>query len=251
VESLPRRQARELLDAYHEGALALGEPFGVWAALALDELDPDDVEEALDRGCVGLSLPAAALGGLEQLARVSPALSRLQERGAPLFVHPGRGGREAVQASRLGDPLWWPALTRYVAETQAAWLLFATSGRRIFPRLRVVFAMLGGLAPLHAERLLARGGPRLDLRDPLTFYDVSSYGPRAADQLAALVGERQLVYGSDRPVVGAPAHTPARAGAQWTRYAANAARLLEPPPPPPRAARREARRVAVLARAVS
>ncbi len=250
IESLPRSQARELIDAYHEGALALGEPFGVWAAIALDELEPEDVDEALDRGCVGLSLPAGALGSLESLARVSSALSRLQDRGAALFVHPGGGGRHAGREVALGDPLWWPALTRYVAETQAAWLQFATAGRRIFPHLRVVFAMLAGLAPLHAERLLARGGPRLDLRDPLTFYDVSSYGPRATDQLAEVVGERQLVYGSDRPVIGDPAQTPARAGADWTRYAANAERLLEPPAAP-RTVRRRPRRVAVLARAVS
>ncbi len=35
IESLPRAQAQPLLDAYHEGALALGEPFGVWGAIAL------------------------------------------------------------------------------------------------------------------------------------------------------------------------------------------------------------------------
>ena len=36
IESLPRAQAQPLLDAYHEGAFALGEPFGVWGAIALD-----------------------------------------------------------------------------------------------------------------------------------------------------------------------------------------------------------------------
>ena len=46
-----------------------------------------------------------------------------------------------------------------------------------------------------------RGGPQLELHDPLTFYDTSSYGPRAIETMARLVGPGQLVYGSDRPVV--------------------------------------------------
>src|SRR3984885_7395760 len=60
IEWLPRRQARALIDAYHEGALSLGDRFGVWGAIALDRADPDDVDRALARGCVGLSLPAGA-----------------------------------------------------------------------------------------------------------------------------------------------------------------------------------------------
>jgi hypothetical protein len=73
--------------------------------------------------------------------------------------------------------------------------------RRAHPALRVVFAMLAGGAPLLGERLLARGGPSIDLRDPLIFYDTSSFGPVAIESMARLVGPGQLVYGSDRPVV--------------------------------------------------
>ena len=112
IESLPRAQALGLLDAYHEGALALGEPFGVWGALALDRPDPDDVDRALDRGCVGISLPAGALAGVERLARLRAVLARLERRGAPLFVHPGPGfGQGAApeparagSATRSGGP---------------------------------------------------------------------------------------------------------------------------------------------------
>ena len=42
---------------------------------------------------------------------------------------------------------------------QAAWLTFATHGRRELPRLRVVYAMLAGGGPLLSERLATRGGP--------------------------------------------------------------------------------------------
>jgi predicted TIM-barrel fold metal-dependent hydrolase len=84
---------------------------------------------------------------------------------------------------------------------QAAWFTFATLGRREHPDLKVVFAMLAGGAPLLAERLDARGGPRVDLRDPNVFYETSSYGPAAVEMSAHRVGEAQLVYGSDRPVI--------------------------------------------------
>jgi 6-methylsalicylate decarboxylase len=63
--------------------------------------------------------------------------------------------------------------------------------------------MLAGLAPLHAERLAARGGPADVAADPGLFYDTSSYGPRAWAAMAAVVGPDQLVFGSDRPVVDA------------------------------------------------
>jgi 6-methylsalicylate decarboxylase len=206
IESLPRAQALRLLDAYHEGALALGEPFGVWGALALEDPDPDDVDRALDRGCVGISLPAGALAGVQRLARLRPLLARLERRGAPLFVHPGlAGAAPGAGASSLGDPLWWPALTHYVADMHAAFLAFLGAGRAEHPELRVVFAMLAGLAPLHGERLAARGGPdrrRSSEPDPLVFYDTSSYGPLAIGALAdAIGGPGQLLYGSDRPVV--------------------------------------------------
>jgi predicted TIM-barrel fold metal-dependent hydrolase len=84
---------------------------------------------------------------------------------------------------------------------QAAWLTFQAHGRRELPRLRVLFAMLAGAAPTLVERLLARGGPEVDLHDPLTYYDTSSYGPMVVEAMAAWLGPDRLVYGSDRPVI--------------------------------------------------
>jgi 6-methylsalicylate decarboxylase len=205
IESLPRDQALSLLDAYHEGALSLGGPFGVWGAIALDRPDPDDVDRVLRSGCVGLSIPAGALGSVDSLARMRSVLARVELHRVPLFVHPGpapeRGSLPTGGETALGDPLWWPALTRYVAEMHAAWMAFLTAGRSRHPELRVVFAMLAGLAPLHAERLSSRGGPSPRPHDPLVFYDTSSYGPSAVRMLEQVVGPEQLLYGSDRPVV--------------------------------------------------
>ncbi|HLH15268.1 MAG TPA: amidohydrolase family protein [Solirubrobacteraceae bacterium] len=205
IESLPRAQARPLIDAYHEGALSLAEPFAVWGAVALDGVRAEDVDASLARGCVGISLPAGALAGVQRLASLDEVLARLEAHDAPLLVHPG----PAVEAGRavgggcasLDDPLWWPALTGYVASMQAAWLTFLAAGRLRHPRLRVVFSMLAGLAPLHAERLAARGGPSEPAADPLVFYETSSYGARGVRLMSELVGHRQILYGSDRPVV--------------------------------------------------
>jgi hypothetical protein len=237
IESLPRARAQPLLDAYHEGALALGEPFGVWGALALDRPDPDDVDRALHRGCAGISLPAGALAGVDRLARLRPLLARLERRGAPLFVHPGPGpgsgpgAAPGAGASSLGDPLWWPALTNYVADMHAAFLAFLAAGRAEHPKLRVVFSMLAGLAPLHSERLAARGGPAPRGHDPLVFYDTSSYGPLAIGALAdAIGGPGQLLYGSDRPVVE-PALLHEPGALDWELLADATARAFGAPPP--------------------
>jgi 6-methylsalicylate decarboxylase len=237
IESLPREQAGPLLQAYHEGALQLGEPFGVWGALALDRPDAADVDDLLDRGCVGVSLPAGAIASVESLVHLRPVLARLESRGAPLLVHPGPGpvgrrgngcwGGSLPGEASLEDPLWWQALTRYVFDQHAAWLAFLATGRSAHPRLRIVFAMLAGLAPLHSERLSARGGPTASAPDPLTFYDTSSYGPAAIRALAELVGPGQLLYGSDRPVLdpGLPP-SPETLGFDLVESAAAAARRV-------------------------
>ena len=202
IESLARAQARPLIDAYLDGALALGEPFGVWGAIALDGPDPDDVDDVLDRGCVGLSLPAGALAGSDSTACLRAVLERLQSRGAPLLVHPGPGAATTPPGElSLREPLWWPALTRYVAQMHAAWLAFVSGGRAEHPGLRVIFSMLAGLAPLHSERLRSRGGPNPCLADPLIFYETSSHGPSAVSALVSVIEPSQLLFGSDRPLV--------------------------------------------------
>ena len=185
IEALPGEEAEPLLRAHNDGILELGGPYALWGAAT----EPAGVDAVLDAGAVGLALPAGAL------ERSAPLLDRLEARGAPLFVHPGPAAADA------GAPPWWPALTDYVAGMSAAWHWFAADGRARHPRLRVVFAMLAGGAPLHAERLALRGGPAEAIHDPLVWFDTSSYGPRAIDAMLRMVGVDRLVHGTDRPVV--------------------------------------------------
>jgi predicted TIM-barrel fold metal-dependent hydrolase len=201
IEALPEDAATALISAHLDGVLALGDEFAAWGPIAVARPDPDQVDRLLGRGCVGVSLPAGALAGDVALARIGPILERVASSRIPLLVHPGPTAGQGAGEASLTEPLWWRALTDYVAQMQAAWLTFAAHGRRQHPRLVIVFAMLAGLAPLQSERLATRGGPSIELRDPNLFYDTSSYGDGAIEAMVRCVGDRQLVYGSDRPVI--------------------------------------------------
>ena len=227
IELLPLEEAQPLLDAFHEGVAELGGPFRFWAATALTAPGAGalEIDALLDRGALGATVPAAALASEVGLVRLSGLLDRLQARDAPLFVHPG-----PAPSAHRGAPSWWPAMIAYVADMHAAWHAWAAWGRRSHPRLRVLFAMLAGGAPLHAERLAARGGPAEAVRDELTFFDVSSYGPRTVDAMLRVVGADRLVYGSDRPVAEPPPLDALGPSVAHALAEANPDRLLTPDP---------------------
>jgi 6-methylsalicylate decarboxylase len=197
IEALSAGEAEPLLEAYHEGVAALPDEFGAWAAVGLAEPDPAALAQLLDAGFVGACVASDALGDPDGFDRLGPVLDTLERRGAPLFVHPGPS--TAADPERM--PVWWAAVTSYVASMQTAWHAFTVWGRPAHPQLRVCFAMLAGLAPLQRERLVARGGPAVSDTD--VFLDVSSYGGRTVDAVLREVGVDRLVEGSDRPVVGA------------------------------------------------
>jgi predicted TIM-barrel fold metal-dependent hydrolase len=195
IESLPADVADELLEVYAATARELPGAFAAWGAIPLADPDPRRVDRLLDEGFVGLCLPTTALGEPAAVDRLGPVLEALERRGAPLFVHPGPPPRAASGAAD-----WWAGSTDYVAGLHAAWVAWIARGRYQHPTLRVLFAALAGLAPLHAERLVSRGAPHTG-PDAYLFYDTSSYGPRAIAAMREAVGPGQLVYGSDRPVV--------------------------------------------------
>ncbi len=221
IELLEPSQGAELLTAYEEGALALPAPFRAWAAASLTDVDPAALGRGLDRGFVGLQLPATGLLDDRGYARAAPLLAVLQERGRPLFVHPGPASRARSGSS---DPAWWPAVVDYVQQMHAAWYAFRAFGRPRFPQLRVCFAMLAGLAPLHEERFATRSGERSRV-DRQAYLEISSYGTRAVNAIAGVVGGGGLVNGSDRPYAKPVAADLGTAALSALRTA-NPARLL-------------------------
>jgi hypothetical protein len=218
IEYLPPREATPLLDAYHDGAAELPAPFGAWAAAGLAEVDPGRLEADLRRGFVGLQLPANALVDRAGYDRCAPLLAVLEEHDRPLFIHPGSVPPAAAV------PGWWPALVPYVQQLHASWFALRAFGRARHPRLRVAFTALAGLAPLHGERFVARGGDPARV-DRLAFLETSSYGARAVDATVRAVGIDVVVNGSDRPYA-APVEFCLGAAADHAIVVVNPDRLL-------------------------
>jgi hypothetical protein len=114
----------------------------------------------------------------------------------------------------------------YVQQMHAAWFAFRAHGRPRHPDLRVCFAILAGLAPLHGERFVARAGER-NVVDEGVFLEVSSYGTRAIDATIRVLGIDGLINGSDRPYAE-PVRLDLGAAARHTMCSANPQRLLYP-----------------------
>jgi hypothetical protein len=197
IEYLPPGDSEPLLDAYHDGVSELGAPFAGWAMACLTAIDAPGLAKQLDRGFVGLQLPATAVADESGYRWCGPLLDVLADRDLPLFIHPG-----PAVCAEAGGPAWWAPLVPYVQQLHAAWFAFRAYGRPAYPRLRVCFTALAGLGPLHGERLAARGGAGPLARgvvDPHMFAETSSYGTRAVDAVLRVLGVDVLVFGSDRP----------------------------------------------------
>ncbi|MEU5845802.1 amidohydrolase family protein [Saccharopolyspora shandongensis] len=193
IEWLPPDESEPLLDAWHRGAAALPDPFRAWAAANVLEPDEQQVREALGSGCAGLQIPADAMRQPADVERIAALLAVCEQADRPVFVHPGPATSPAADV-----PGWWPPVVDYVAQLQAAWWSWHVAGRALLPRLRICFAAGAGLAPVHHERLAARGG-EFDRVDPGVFVETSSYGPRGVDALVRVLGIDPVVLGSDRP----------------------------------------------------
>ena len=175
-----RAEAQPLLDAWHEGAAAFPAELRAWAAPCLDAPDPEELGELLDRGFVGICLPAEVLARPCGVERCAPLFELLGERDAPVLVHPGPAP-ETLRRRRPPSPSWWPALTRYVAAMNIAWHAFAAVGAGRTPVCACASRCWPALAPLHRERLVAPRRRSAGAGMPEVFLDTSSYGPRAID----------------------------------------------------------------------
>jgi predicted TIM-barrel fold metal-dependent hydrolase len=197
IEALPRPQASLLIDAWHRGVSTLPAHFRAWASVPSTDPDLVAVRDLLEHErFVGLQLPATEVGSPYGWERNAGLLLAAEQIGKPVFVHPGA---EARRPLRGNVPGWWNPVVGYVAQMSAAWWGWqAFGGRSLFPDLRLVFAAGAGLAPVHAERHLIRGG-RSTTVDPNVYVDTSCYGPRALDSLVRHLGIDALVLGSDRP----------------------------------------------------
>ncbi|WP_328990078.1 amidohydrolase [Kribbella sp. NBC_01245] len=184
----------ELLDAWHEGAAELPEPFRAWAAVDLREPDLDGLAGLIGRGFLGIQLPTDAVLTPAAWAAQGELLALAERLDRPILVHPGAAPKADGEV-----PGWWAPVVDYTAQLQAAWWAWhAFQGRTQFPKVRICFVAAAGLAPVHHERLTARGG-RFGKIDHNLFVDTSGYGPQAIDAVARVLGIDQVVHGTDRP----------------------------------------------------
>lgn len=203
LESLARRDAGVLIDAWHRGVSELHEHFRAWASVPA--VDPDLMALTTllaDPRFVGLQLPATGLMTPAGWDRAGSVLRLAELAGKPVLVHPGPVTAPSAAPVAEGWPSWWAPVVDYVHQLHAAWWAWqAADARASYPRLRVVFAAAAGLAPLHHERHVARGGTPRPV-DPDLFVDTSGYGPRALDPVVRALGIDAIVLGSDRPYAG-------------------------------------------------
>jgi hypothetical protein len=217
LDRLPPAEAEELAGAWLEGALAMPAPFRAYAM----PTSPIALDEALASGAIGLEVSADVLAEPGGLGRLAPLLGVLESAERPLFVHPGPAGAQ----DGPGRPEWWAPVVPYVAQLNAAWWAWSEDGRRRFPRLRVCFAALAGLGPLHGERQRSRGGTAGTV-DPLVFVETSTYGTQAVDAVVRVLGIDVICRGSDRPY---GTHVPPALGSDAALHAirsSNPGRLL-------------------------
>lgn len=216
-----------LLDAWHTGAASLPAPFKAWAAVDLLEPDLAGLESLLGKGFLGLQLPAQVIGTPAGWAAVGPLLALAERLNKPILVHPGTPLPPGEEL-----PGWWSPVVDYTTQLQAAWWAWhAFGGRTTYPLLRLCFVAAAGLAPVHHERLAARGG-RLGTIDTNLYVDTSSYGPQGIDAVARVLGIDQVVHGTDRPYADGVELRQGDAATAVIRHN-NPHRLLFGPVPPP------------------
>lgn len=191
---LAREESERLEETWVEGVRELvGTGDGRFLALSPTRPRP---------GFSGVSIGASAVLALDASASV---LDDVERGGHLLFVHPdpaapGGGPHAPDDAHR---PPWWDWVVGYPAQMQAAYFAWLGAGRRRWPRLQLLFAILAGGAPLQLERLARRGIDVRSALDPNAHFDVATYGRRAIELCVETFGVTQLAYGSDVPVVEA------------------------------------------------
>jgi hypothetical protein len=228
IENLPPAEAEPLLRAWHDGATELRPEFDAWASIA--HLDPDlnELTDRLTEGFVGLQIPATWMSTPASVESLAPVLEISASANRPVFVHPGPvPAGPGSTGPRTAEPLpgWWAAVVDYPSQMIAAWWSWQAAGRALFPELRICFAAGAGLAPVHHERFLARGGHPLVV-DGRTFIDTSSYSRQGVDSLIRVLGVDPIVVGSDRPY-GVPFQTDQGDAAVKAFRHTNPLRLLE------------------------
>lgn len=191
--AVPADEWEELVEAYERGILELARASERIVPLAAGPPHREIAGSVFaGNGFAGVCVAAAALLDLDALA---PLLDELQQHGRFLFVHPG------PSPAREPAPPWWSAVVEHTAQMQAAYAAWLDAGVQRWPRLDVVFAILGGGAPFQLERLQSRGVPGRESLHETVFFETASYGRRALELCLSTFGVGRILLGTDAPGV--------------------------------------------------
>ncbi len=182
--------------------------FGAFAALPVLHIDAaiDELRYASDElGMDGVVLPASADTHYLGAPHFEPLFAELDRRGTVVHVHPGTPADCGHLTPLVPDPI-----VEFIFDTTRAIAnLIATGTLERYPNIRFIFSHAGGAAPFLLGRLeLMRANPAVAPNAPRPvheylrrlFYDTAlAANPIALDTLFRVVGEGQVLFGTDWP----------------------------------------------------
>jgi aminocarboxymuconate-semialdehyde decarboxylase len=217
-----RDLARQIISIQNEkvaqACAARPDRFVAFASVALQH--PDLAAEQLEEGVKKLGLRGAAIGGSVNGEEISdpkfdPFWAKAEQLGVLVFIHPQQAGAPSEMAGRLkGNGYLTNVIGNPLETTIALSHLIFEGTLDKFPRLKVCGAHGGGYLPSYAGRSdlgcptrpsACPGGtygpikkvPSLYLNQ--MFYDTMVFTPEGVRHLAAQVGARHLMLGTDFP----------------------------------------------------
>ena len=192
--------------------------FVAFATVALQH--PDLAVEQLAEGMKKYGLRGAAIGGSvngEEISepKLDPFWAKADQLGAVIFIHPQGSGVAAELPKRFkGNGLLGNIIGNPLETTIALSHLIFDGTLDRFPGVKIIGAHGGGYLPSYAARsdrgcstqpTQCPGGPHGPIKKKPTeyltqmYYDTMVFTPEGLRHLAAEVGVRQLMIGTDYP----------------------------------------------------
>jgi len=188
--------------------------FAAFASVALQF--PDLAVQQLDDAVKRMGLRGAAIGGSVAGAELAdpkfdPFWAKAEQLGAVVFIHPQAAGTGALAARLRGNGMLGNVIGNPLETTIALSHLIFEGTLDRYPGLKICAAHGGGYLPSYMTRSdrgcmtfptqCAAGSPKLKPTEYVKrmYYDSLVFTPEALRHLAAEVGVRRIVMGTDYP----------------------------------------------------
>jgi 6-methylsalicylate decarboxylase len=201
--------ARIINDTYADLARQHPDRLAAFVSLPLPHIDASlaEIERGLDElGMLGVTMNCSVFDRSVAEEEFEPLYEELNRRGAVLFYHPIQNG---ICSPMINDYGYTVAVGASLEDMAIVLHLIARKVPYRFPNIKYVVPHLGGMIPMHLNRLDNQGPMQhRDLPEPHSvtarrlYYDTVSHGSQAALLCAwKAFGADHLVAGSDYPVL--------------------------------------------------